>query len=131
MFSLLRPASKPIGYEVKIGGDDKTDYEVQTQDSTTLWSTVADHVNKRYYFQSTILPSLFWVNLSKINFDKDSDIVAYKLELNELNSEDIDESLAGNVGKELMKGGKTKNDFDFFTGIEKNIKDKIKEVLTH
>ena len=35
--------------------------------SSTLWRTVADHDAKRYYFESAILPAIFWVDLDKVD----------------------------------------------------------------
>ena len=36
--------------------------------SSTLWRTVSDHKNRRYYFESTRSPNVFWVNLADIDF---------------------------------------------------------------
>jgi penicillin V acylase-like amidase (Ntn superfamily) len=35
--------------------------------SSTLWRTVIDHDAKRYYFESAILPAVFWVDLNKVD----------------------------------------------------------------
>lgn len=35
--------------------------------SATLWRTVADHDARRYYFESTLRPAVFWVDLDKVN----------------------------------------------------------------
>ena len=35
--------------------------------SSTLWRTVSDHDAKRYYFESAIMPSVFWVDLEKVD----------------------------------------------------------------
>ena len=37
--------------------------------SATLWRTVADHDARRYYFESTIRPAIFWVDLDRVNLD--------------------------------------------------------------
>jgi penicillin V acylase-like amidase (Ntn superfamily) len=33
----------------------------------TLWRTVADHRRRRYFFEGTNLPSIFWVDLDKVD----------------------------------------------------------------
>jgi choloylglycine hydrolase len=35
--------------------------------SATLWRSVSDHDAKRYYFESTIRPAVFWVDLDKVD----------------------------------------------------------------
>ena len=35
--------------------------------SSTLWRTVSDHKNLRYYFESTRSPSIFWVDLTSLD----------------------------------------------------------------
>lgn len=36
--------------------------------SSTRWRSVADQKNKVYYFESTLTPNLFWLDLKKIDF---------------------------------------------------------------
>lgn len=36
--------------------------------SSTRWRTVSDQKNKVYYFESTLTPNLFWLDLKKIDF---------------------------------------------------------------
>jgi len=57
-FSVIRNASVPLG--ISTPG--------QPNISSTLWRTVADHKNRRYYFESARSPSVFWVNLADMNF---------------------------------------------------------------
>ena len=40
--------------------------------SMTLWRTVADQGAKVYYFESAIMPALFWVDLNKVDLKKGS-----------------------------------------------------------
>ena len=40
--------------------------------SSTLWRTVSDHNNLKYYFDSATSPSIFWVDLKTIDFSKNS-----------------------------------------------------------
>jgi len=35
--------------------------------SATLWRSVADHDARRFYFESTLRPSVFWVDLDKVD----------------------------------------------------------------
>ncbi len=37
--------------------------------STTIWRTLSDHKNLRYYFDSAMSPCICWVDLNKINFE--------------------------------------------------------------
>lgn len=57
-FSVIRNVSVPLG--ISTPG--------QPNISSTLWRTVADHKNKRYFFESTRTPNVFWVNLADIDF---------------------------------------------------------------
>lgn len=40
--------------------------------SMTLWRTVADQGAKVYYFESAIMPAVFWVDLNKVDFKEGS-----------------------------------------------------------
>lgn len=57
-FGVIRNVSVPLG--ITTPG--------QPNISSTIWRTVADHKNKRYYFESTRSPNVFWVNLSDMDF---------------------------------------------------------------
>ena len=57
-FSVIRNASVPLG--ITTPG--------QPNISSTIWRTVSDHKNRRYYFESTRSPSVFWVNLADMDF---------------------------------------------------------------
>ncbi len=56
-FSLIRAVSVPLG----MSDPDRPNI------SSTLWRTVADHEAKRYYFESAIMPAIFWVDLNKVD----------------------------------------------------------------
>lgn len=58
-FGVIRNVSVPLG--ISTPG--------QPNISSTLWRTVADHKNRRYYYESTRSPSVFWVDLSDVNFN--------------------------------------------------------------
>jgi choloylglycine hydrolase len=57
-FSVIRNVSVPLG--ISTPG--------QPNISSTLWRTVSDHKNRRYYFDSARSPSVFWVNLADLDF---------------------------------------------------------------
>jgi choloylglycine hydrolase len=56
VFSLIRNISVPLGI---------TDPE-KPNIASTLWRTVADTKNRRYYFESALSPAVFWVDISKL-----------------------------------------------------------------
>ncbi len=57
-FGVIRNVSVPLG--INTPG--------QPNISSTLWRTVSDHKNKRYYFESTRSPNVFWVDLADMDF---------------------------------------------------------------
>ena len=58
VFSVIRNTSVPFG----ISTPD------QPNISSTRWRTVSDQKDKVYYFESTLTPNLFWLDLKKIDF---------------------------------------------------------------
>ena len=58
MFGVIRNASVPYG----ISTPD------QPNISSTRWRTLADHKNQLYFFESALSPSIFWVDLKKVDF---------------------------------------------------------------
>lgn len=69
VFSVLCNVSVPLG--ITTPG--------QPNISSTLWRSVADQKNKRYYFESTRSPDTFWVDLSALDLSAGSP--ARKLQL--------------------------------------------------
>ncbi len=57
-FSVIRNVSVPLG--ISTPG--------QPNISSTIWRTLSDQKNRRYYFESTRSPSIFWVDLADLNF---------------------------------------------------------------
>lgn len=57
-FGVIRNVSVPLG--ITTPG--------QPNISSTIWRSVSDHKNKRYYFESTRSPSVFWVNVGEMDF---------------------------------------------------------------
>lgn len=64
VFSVMRNISVPLG--ITTPG--------QPNISSTLWRTVADQTNRRYFFESTLSPNVFWVDLAKMDFSEGSPI---------------------------------------------------------
>lgn len=48
--------------------------------SSTLWRTVHDHDNLHLYFESTLRPFVFWVDLKKVNFTEGAEILCLETE---------------------------------------------------
>ncbi len=60
VFSVIRQTSVPWGISVA----DAPNL------STTRWRVVADHKDRRYYAESVISPSVFWVDLDQLDFSE-------------------------------------------------------------
>ena len=60
VLSVLRNVSVPFG----ISTPD------QPHISSTRWRSVCDQKNKVYYFEGTMVPSLFWVDLSRVDLSE-------------------------------------------------------------
>jgi len=84
VFSQMRAIGVPLGME------DPDHPNI----SATLWRTVADHDARRYYFESTISPAVFWVDLEKVNLAPGADV----MKLETLGSR----TLAGEVSAEFQ-----------------------------
>lgn len=61
IFAIIRNASAPFG----------TAAEGQPNIAATLWRTVSDQKNMRYYFESTTTPNVFWIDLKELTFTAD------------------------------------------------------------
>jgi choloylglycine hydrolase len=64
VFSVLCNVSVPLGITTPD----------QPNISSTIWRTVADQTNRRYFFESTRSPNVFWVNLANLNFTPGSPV---------------------------------------------------------
>lgn len=62
VFSVIRNISVPLG----ISDPEKPNI------AATLWRTVADTKARRYYFESTLSPSIFWVDIARLNLEAGS-----------------------------------------------------------
>ncbi|MGL4993297.1 MAG: linear amide C-N hydrolase [Bacteroidales bacterium] len=58
VFSVIRNASLPFGITT----------DGHPNIATTIWRTVSDHKTLKYYYESTLSPNVFWVDLKGIDF---------------------------------------------------------------
>ncbi|MBB3698198.1 linear amide C-N hydrolase [Flammeovirga yaeyamensis] len=63
--------------------------------SATLWRTISDNQTNRYYFESALKPSIFWVDLDKVDFSENAEVKALDC--------DTDAIYAGEVSKHFTK----------------------------
>lgn len=68
-FGVIRNVSVPLG--ISTPG--------QPNIASTLWRTVSDHKHRRYYFESTRSPNVFWVDLADLDFDEGQPVRKLKL----------------------------------------------------
>ncbi|QIK58565.1 linear amide C-N hydrolase [Dysgonomonas sp. HDW5A] len=69
VFSVIRNVSVPYGISTPN----------EPNISSTRWRTVSDQKNRVYYFESTLYPNIFWVDLKNIDFSKNAPVL--KLDL--------------------------------------------------
>jgi len=79
VFSVIRQTSVPWGISISD----------QPNLSTTRWRVVADHKARRYYVESIISPSIFWVDLDDLDLSEGASVM--KLDL----GVDIERVLSG------------------------------------
>lgn len=58
VFSVMRNVSVPLGISIPS----------QPNIASTRWRTVADQKHRVYYFESTLSPDIFWIDLQKLDF---------------------------------------------------------------
>ena len=64
VFSVIRNTSVPLGISTPN----------EPNISSTRWRTVSDQKNKVYYFESTLYPNVFWVDLKDIDFSENAPV---------------------------------------------------------
>lgn len=84
VFSVIRNVSVSLGISVP----------AQPNISSTRWRTVADQKNKVYFFESTMTPNVFWINMKDLDFSAGAPIK----KLNLANGE----TYAGNAAKNMV-----------------------------
>ncbi|WP_065219266.1 MULTISPECIES: linear amide C-N hydrolase [Butyricimonas] len=95
VFSVIRNVSVPLG----ISTPD------QPNISSTRWRTVSDQKNKVYFFESTITPNVFWIDLKGLDFTEGAPVK----KLNMANGE----IYAGNAAKDLVNSPSFKFLFEY------------------
>ena len=83
VFSVIRNVSVPLGISTP----------AQPNISSTRWRTVADQKNKVYFFESTMTPNVFWINMKDLDFSEGASVK----KLNLANGE----TYAGNAAKDM------------------------------
>lgn len=81
VFSVIRQTSVPWGISV----------ENAPNLSTTRWRVVADQKERRYYLESVISPSVFWVDLDSLDFSEGASVKKLELGI------DMERILSGEV----------------------------------
>lgn len=69
VLSVMRNAATPIG------ANDSDRPNV----AGTLWRTVLDHTNKRYYFEFADMPNVVWIDLDKLNLNEGAPVQAFDM----------------------------------------------------
>lgn len=64
VFSVVRNVSVPYGFQI----------EGYPNLSNTRWRSVADQKNLVYYYETTLTPNIFWVDLKKIDFGETASV---------------------------------------------------------
>ena len=88
VLSVMRNVSVPFG----ITTPDKPHI------SSTRWRSVSDQKNKVYYFESTLTPNLFWLDLKKIDFSPNAGIKKLSLTNGEIYAGDAIKDLKDSKG---------------------------------
>ena len=74
VFSVMRNVSVPLGIST----------EDQPNISTTIWRTVSDQKNMKYFYESTLSPNVFWIDLTKLDFSVNAPIKKLPLDHGEI-----------------------------------------------
>jgi penicillin V acylase-like amidase (Ntn superfamily) len=73
VFSVIRNCSVPFGISS----------ETEPNISSTRWRSVADQKNLVYYFETVQTPNTFWIDLKKIDFNKNAPVKKLSVSKNE------------------------------------------------
>lgn len=85
VFSVIRQVSVPWGISIAD----------QPNLSTTRWRVVADQLDKRYYVESVTSPSVFWVDLEKLDMSDGAEVMKLDLGL------DMERVMSGEVSADF------------------------------
>lgn len=78
VFSVMRNVSVPLGISIPS----------QPNIASTRWRTVTDQKNRVYYFESTLSPDIFWIDLNALDFSADKSVRKLTLTNGEIYSGD-------------------------------------------
>lgn len=78
VFSVMQNVSVPLGISIPS----------QPNIASTRWRTVADQKNRVYYFESTLSPDIFWIDLNALDFSADKSVRKLTLTNGEIYSGD-------------------------------------------
>lgn len=78
VFSVMRNVSVPLGISIPS----------QPNIASTRWRTVADQKNRVSYFESTLSPGIFWIDLNALDFSADKNVRKLTLTNGEIYSGD-------------------------------------------
>lgn len=95
VFSVMRNVSVPLGITTPN----------QPNIASTIWRTVSDQKNKVYYYESTLSPNIFWINLKALDFNPGAAVKKLNLTGGEI--------YTGDAGKDFVKA----EPFTFLLGI--------------
>lgn len=76
VFSVIRNCSVPFGISS----------ETEPNISSTRWRSVSDQKNLVYYFETVKTPNTFWVDLKKVDFNKNAQVKRLSVSKNEVYS---------------------------------------------
>jgi len=88
-YYLTKLPEKPVSYQASVAGvlsvmrNAATPIGANDPDrpnvSATLWRTVIDNTNRRYYFEFTDMPNVVWIDLDKLNLKEGAPVEIFDL----------------------------------------------------
>ena len=85
IFSVIRNTSVPLGISIPS----------EPNIASTRWRTVADQKNRIYFYESTLMPNIFWVEFKDVDFSEEASVRT--LALND------GVTYSGNVAEQFVK----------------------------
>ena len=94
VFSVMRNVSVPLGISIPS----------QPNIASTRWRTVADQKNKVYYFESTLSPDIFWIDLNNLDFSAGNNIKKLTLTNGEIYAGDAADKMRDSAPLKFLFG---------------------------
>lgn len=94
VFSVMRNVSVPLGISIPS----------QPNIASTRWRTVADQKNKVYYFESTLSPDIFWIDLNNLDFSAGNNIKKLTLTNGEIYAGDVADKMRDSAPLKFLFG---------------------------